>query len=766
MAKIRINKLALELNIQNDQIIEALQKHDVAVKNHMSSIDEEATQYIRDLFTPKAAEAPSAAKKVVKKAKAKIKIKVPSKVTVTTAKTQAKSTAIKKTDKKTAKTEIKTTDKAKTAEKTKETAESKTGKKLGLKIVKKEDKPKPIEKKPTPVAKEKPAAVAKEKPAAAAAPVAPPPPSKPDTPEESFELVQIGENTPVRELAEKLKCTPNEIIKELMAFGILANINQALNFDLASKVADKLGFEVELHIEKSELDFSEEEEDNSKDHITRAPIVTIMGHVDHGKTSLLDAIRKTDVTKMEAGGITQHIGAYQTHVKGSAITFLDTPGHEAFTAMRARGAQVTDIVVLVVAADDGIKPQTKEAIHHAEAAGVPIIVAINKIDKADAKPDEVKKQLADLGLLPEDWGGQTIYVEVSALNGTGVDRLLENLILQAEVMELKANPKLRGRGVVIESKLDKGRGPIATMIIESGTLSIGEPFIVGCYFGKVRALIDDKGKKIKKAIPSTPVEVVGLPDVPQPGDHFIVVRDEKKARQLSNLRLQEQREIQLAKSTRITMDDLHQQIVEGQIKELNLIIKADVQGSIHAVQEAFGNLGDKEVRIKCIHDAVGGITESDVLLASASNAIIIGFNVRPTDQAAKLATRDKVDIRLYSIIYDAINDMRQAMDGMLAPKYKELIIGKAEIREVFTIPKVGTIAGCHVLSGKIERNLEARLIRDSVVVYQGKIASIRRFKDDVKEVASGYDCGITIEKFQDVKQGDIIEPYIMEEITS
>ena len=770
MAKIRINKLALELNIQNDQIIEALQKHDVAVKNHMSSIDEEATQYIRDLFTPKAAEAPGAAKKVVKKAKAKIKIKVPSKVTVTTAKTQAKSTAIKKTDKKAAKAEVETTDKAKTAEKTKETTkettESKTGKKLGLKIVKKEDKPKPIEKKPTPVAKEKPAAVAKEKPAAAVAPVAPPTPSKPDTPEESFELVQIGENTPVRELAEKLKCTPNEIIKELMAFGILANINQALNFDLASKVADKLGFEVELHIEKSELDFSEEEEDNSKDHITRAPIVTIMGHVDHGKTSLLDAIRKTDVTKMEAGGITQHIGAYQAHVKGSAITFLDTPGHEAFTAMRARGAQVTDIVVLVVAADDGIKPQTKEAIHHAEAAGVPIIVAINKIDKADAKPDEVKKQLADLGLLPEDWGGQTIYVEVSALNGTGVDRLLENLILQAEVMELKANPKLRGRGVVIESKLDKGRGPIATMIIESGTLSIGEPFIVGCYFGKVRALIDDKGKKIKKAIPSTPVEVVGLPDVPQPGDHFIVVRDEKKARQLSNLRLQEQREIQLAKSTRITMDDLHQQIVEGQIKELNLIIKADVQGSIHAVQEAFGNLGDKEVRIKSIHDAVGGITESDVLLASASNAIIIGFNVRPTDQAAKLATRDKVDIRLYSIIYDAINDMRQAMDGMLAPKYKELIIGKAEIREVFTIPKVGTIAGCHVLSGKIERNLEARLIRDSVVVYQGKIASIRRFKDDVKEVASGYDCGITIEKFQDVKQGDIIEPYIMEEITS
>ena len=776
MAKIRINKLALELNIQNDQIIEALQKNDVAVKNHMSSIDEEATQYIRELFTPKTPATSTSTKKVIKKAKAKIKIKVPSKVKVTTAKTQAKSTAAKKIEKKpsdksekTSKTKAKaeSTKKTKQAEKIKETPESKAGKKLGLKIVKKEDKPKPAEEKPAPVKKEKPTPAVKEKPVTITTPPVTPK-SAPEiaVPEESFEIVQIGENTPVRELAEKLKCTPNDVIKELMVFGILANINQTLNFDIASKVADKLGFEVELHIEKSELDFSEEEEDHSKDHIARAPIVTIMGHVDHGKTSLLDAIRKTDVTKLEAGGITQHIGAYQASVKGSAITFLDTPGHEAFTAMRARGAQVTDIVVLVVAADDGIKPQTKEAVHHAEAAGVPILVAINKIDKADAKPDEVKKQLADLGLLPEDWGGQTIYVEVSALNGTGIDHLLENLILQAEVMELKANPTLRGKGVVIESKLDKGRGPIATMIIESGTLRVGEPFIVGCYFGKVRALIDDKGKKIKKAIPSTPVEVVGLPDVPQPGDHFMVVRDEKKARQLSNLRLQEQREIQLAKTTRITMDDLHQQIVEGQIKELNLIIKADVQGSIHAVQEAFGNLSDKEVRIKSIHDAVGGITESDVLLASASNAIIIGFNVRPTDQATKLATRDKVDIRLYSIIYDAINDMRQAMDGMLAPKYKEQIIGKAEIREVFTLPKVGIIAGCHVLSGKIERNLEARLIRDSVVVYEGKIASIRRFKDDVKEVASGYDCGISIEKFQDMKQGDIIEPYILEEITN
>ncbi|MBL4665078.1 MAG: translation initiation factor IF-2 [Nitrospinaceae bacterium] len=764
MAKIRVNKLALELGLQNDQIIEALQKKEIAVKNHMSSVDEEVAQDIRDLFSPTAPE--KVAPKAVKiKAKTKIKIKAPSKVKITTAKTQAKSGIIRKTVVKEEQAKPIT---AKTKnEENKKTTEAKPAKKLGLKIIKQEEKPPEQEKKAKTPAKEKPKAPEPkiEKPAVVKE-TAPVPAPAPVEEEQTFEVVKITENIPIRDLAETLKSTPNEIIKELMVFGVLANINQTLNFDLASKVADKMGFEVELLVVKSDLDFAEEEDDDPKDHITRSPIVTIMGHVDHGKTSLLDAIRKTEVTKSEAGGITQHIGAYQAHVKGSAITFLDTPGQEAFTAMRARGAQVTDIVVLVVAADDGIKPQTKEAIHHAEAAGVPILVAINKIDKPDAKPDEVKKQLADQGLLPEDWGGQTIYIEVSALTGEGVDNLLENLILQAEIMELKANPKLRAKGVIIESKLDKGRGPVATLIVESGTLQIGQPFIVGCHFGKVRALIGDNGKKIKKAIPSTPVEIVGLPDVPQPGDHFMVVQDERRARQLSNLRLQQQREIQLAKSTRITMDDLHQQIVEGQIKELDLIIKADVQGSIHAVQEAFGKLGGDEVRIKCIHDAVGGITESDVLLATASNAIIIGFNVRPTDQATKLALREQVDIRMYSIIYDAINDMKAALEGMLAPKFKEKIIGRAEVREVFTIPKVGTIAGCHVLSGKAERNLEARLIRDSVVVYQGKIASIRRFKDDVKEVAAGYECGISIEKFQDIKQGDIIEPFIMELITS
>ena len=765
----------MELGLENDQVIEALQKNKVAVKNYMSSVDEEAAKQIRDLFAPKI---PSKASPKTVKVKTKIKLKTPSKVKITTAKTKAKSDKTKKNEAKKEKpTKIKQVEKTtaviktrakteKEKEKNKNTTEAKTGKKLGLKIVKQEEKPPELEKPKVPE-KEKPKATEPKikKPEAIEEP-SPEPKPEPVEEEQAFELVKISENIPIRDLAETLKTTPNEIIKELMVFGVLANINQTLNFDLASKVADKLGFEVELLTEKSELDFIEEEEDNPKDHLTRAPIVTIMGHVDHGKTSLLDAIRNTEVTKVEAGGITQHIGAYQAHIRGSAITFLDTPGHEAFTAMRARGAQVTDIVVLVVAADDGIKPQTKEAIHHAEAAGVPILVAINKIDKPDSKPDEVKKQLADQGLLPEDWGGQTIYIEVSALKGTGIDNLLENLILQAEIMELKANPKLRAKGVIIESKLDKGRGPVATLIVESGTLQVGEPFIVGCHFGKVRALIGDSGKKIKIATPATPVEIVGLPDVPQPGDHFMVVQDERRARQLSNMRLQQKREAQLAKSTRITMDDLHQQIVEGQIKELDLIVKADVQGSIHAVREAFSKLGDTEVRIKCIHDAVGGITESDVLLATASNAIIIGFNVRPTDQATKLALKEQVDIRMYSIIYDAINDMKAAIKGLLAPKFKEKIIGRVEVREVFTLPKVGTIAGSHVLSGKAERNLEARLIRDNVVIYQGKIASIRRFKDDVKEVAAGYECGISIDKFQDIKLGDIIEPFIMEEITS
>jgi translation initiation factor IF-2 len=798
LAKIRINKLALELSIQNDQIIDALHKKDIPVKNYMSSIDMETANTIREMFDPEFAAAAKATK-----AKTKIKVKTAAKkvVKATTAKTK---TAAKKAEPKTAepktaesktaepKTTVKTAAKkkatperseltpllniklrSKKATEKKEVAkaeEAKAPKKHGLKIVKKEDKPKELEIKPKSIpkptkkkAKTKESKRNRKKAPRHAEEAVPAPQETPDV-EETFETVEIPANIQIRDLADKLKCSANDIIMNLMTLGIMTTINQSLDFDVASKVADQRGYEVILVTPESEIGFEEEEEDLEKDRSHRAPIVTIMGHVDHGKTSLLDAIRETNMTKHEAGGITQHIGAYQAETKKSRITFLDTPGHEAFTAMRARGAQVTDLVVLVVAADDGIKPQTKEAIDHANAAGVPILVAINKIDKPDAKPDEVKKQLADQGLLPEDWGGQTIFTEVSALQKTGIDHLLEMILLQAEIMDLKANPKLKARAVVIESKLDKGRGPVATLIVQKGTLKIGDPFIVGCYFGKVRALIGDKGNKIMKAPPSTPVEVVGLPEVPQPGDEFIVVQDEKKARQLSNLKLQQLRESVLAQSSRITMDDLHQQIIEGKIKELNLIIKADVQGSIPAVQEAFSKLESDEVRIKVIHAGVGGITESDVLLSTASNAIIIGFNVRPTDKAAVLATRDNVDIRLYSIIYDAIDDMKKALDGLLEPKFKEIITGKAEVREVFTIPKVGAVAGCHVVSGKVERQLDARLIRDSVVVYQGKIASIRRFKEDVKEVLQGYECGISFDKYQDVKQGDVIEPFILEEV--
>ncbi len=783
----------MELNIQNDQIIDALHKKEIPVKNYMSSVDTETANFIREKFDPEFAAAAKAKAKLTK-TKTKITVK-------TAAKKVIKTTATAKTEKKAEpKTETKTVAKKKISTEKSEltplldlkprikkivkiekplekkvvakTGEIKAPKKHGLKIVKKDNKPKEKEIKlkaaPKPAQKKSKAKVSKrgkKRHQQAVVEVEPPTPKSPDV-EETFETVEIPPNIQIRDLADKLNCSANDIIMNLMTLGIMTTINQSLDFDVASKVADQRGYEVILVTPESEIGFEEEEEDLTKDQTHRPPIVTIMGHVDHGKTSLLDAIRETNMTKHEAGGITQHIGAYQAEIKKSLITFLDTPGHEAFTAMRARGAQVTDIVVLVVAADDGIKPQTKEAIDHANAAGVPILVAINKIDKADAKPDEVKKQLADQGLLPEDWGGQTIFTEVSALKKTGIDHLLEMILLQAEIMDLKANPKLKARAVVIESKLDKGRGPVATLIVSKGTLKIGDPFIVGCYFGKVRALIGDNGKKIMKAPPSTPVEVVGLPEVPQPGDDFIVVQDEKKARQLSNLKLQQLRESVLAQSSRITMDDLHQQIVEGKIKELNLIIKADVQGSIPAVQEAFSKLESDEVRIKVIHDGVGGITESDVLLSTASNAIIIGFNVRPTDKAALLATRDNVDIRMYSIIYDAIDDMKKALDGLLEPKFKEKITGKAEVREVFTIPKVGAVAGCHVISGKVERQLDARLIRDSVVVYQGKIASIRRFKEDVKEVLSGYECGISFEKFQDVKQGDIIEPFILEEVTS
>ena len=771
MGKIRINKLALELNVPNDKIIDELKKKDVPVKNHMSSIDGEVVEYIRSLFTEKQ---PVAKGKAKKKAPAKKVSTVVKPITAKTAKAAAlkKAAAAKAAPKK--ETPPKAVVKPKIAQAKKEGAESekhKASRKLGLKVVLKLDeagkkkeakapKEKPAAKKKKEEPKSAPAKTVKEKQPAEAPPVEVP------VEEESFEVVQLMDNMPLRDVAEKLKCTPNDILMDLMTLGTMATINQSLSLEVASKIADQRGFEVEVIMPEVELGFEEEqEEDLEKDHIPRPPIVTIMGHVDHGKTSLLDAIRKTNVTGLEAGGITQHIGAYQVTINGSPITFLDTPGHEAFTAMRARGAQVTDTVVLVVAADDGIKPQTLEAIHHANAAGVPLLVAINKIDKPDAKPEEVKKQLADQGLLPEEWGGQTIFAEVSATQDQGIDHLLELILLQAEIMELKANPKIRGSGVIIEAHLDKGRGPVATLMVQKGKLKVGDPFIAGNYFGKVRAMANDQAKKIQEASLSTPVEVIGLPEVPNPGDTFMVVKDEKRARQLSNLKIQRQRESVLSQKPRITMEDLHQHIVEGKIQELNLIVKADVQGSIQAVQEAFSKLATDKVRVKIIHDAVGGITESDILLASASNALIIGFNVRPTLKAEAMAAKEKVDVRLYSIIYEAIDDIKKALEGLLEPTFKERIMGRAEVREIFSIPKVGVIAGCQVISGSLERNSKARLVRDNVVVYEGKIHSLRRFKDDVKEVTSGYECGLALDKFQDMKQGDIVEPFIMEEVT-
>lgn len=587
--------------------------------------------------------------------------------------------------------------------------------------------------------------------------------AKPDEIKEK-KKIKIGEAITIKELSEKINIPAKEIIKKLMEIGVMTTVNQVIDSKSAMSVAKDFGIEVEvISFEAEEISTEEEEKEGL---ILRPPVVTIMGHVDHGKTSLLDAIRQTNVVAKESGGITQHIGAYEVDVDKGKIVFLDTPGHEAFTAMRARGAKVTDIVVLVIAADDGVMPQTIEAINHAEAAGVPIIVVINKIDKPNANPDKVKQELAKLNphLLPEEWGGKTIYVNVSAKKKIGIEELLEMIILQAEIMELKANPLKPAKGIVVESKLDRGRGPVVTVLVQKGTLKVGDPFVAGPYFGRVRALINDRGIKVKEAAPSMPVEVLGLSGVPQAGDSFQVVPDEKSARQIALLRSQKQREEGLGIKTRVTLEDIYKQINEGVVKELNIVIKADVHGSIQALVDSFQKLETKDIKIKIIHEAAGGITETDVMLAAASNAIIIGFNVKPTDKAADVAEKEQVELKLYSIIYNAIADVKAAMEGMLEPTLVEKVTGKAEVRQLFTIPKMGVIAGCFVLDGVIQRNADAKLIRDSVIVYQGKIGSLRRFKEDVKEVQAGYECGIGIEKFQDVKIGDIIEPFFLDKI--
>lgn len=580
-----------------------------------------------------------------------------------------------------------------------------------------------------------------------------------------IKIITIKDGLTVKELADKLGRSSAEIIKKLILQGIMATINHELDYESAEKIAEQYG----VLTEKEEVKDVEEVlindvEDDPRDLKPRPPVVTIMGHVDHGKTSLLDSIRETRVTQTEAGGITQHIGAYTVDIKNNKITFLDTPGHEAFTAMRARGAQATDIAVLVVAADDGVMPQTIEAINHSKAANVPIIVAINKMDKATANPDRVKQELTEYGLVAEDWGGDTICVPVSAKTKDGIDTLLEMILLVAEMQELKANPDRPAKGVVVESKLDKGRGPVATILIKNGTIRVGDPIVAGLSYGKVRAMFDDKGRKVKSAGPSIPVEVLGFNEVPDAGDIMYVVNDEKTARSIVDSRVATNRNNMLNEVHRVSLEDLFDQIKQGKVKELNIIVKADVQGSVEAVTQALERLSNEEVKVSVIHGGVGAISEADVTFALASNAVIIGFNVRPDTKTRSYAEKEKVDIKTYRIIYEAIEDVESAMKGMLDPEYKEVVQGRVEVRATFKVSSVGTIAGCYVTEGKINRNNDIRVIRNGIVVYEGKLASLKRFKDDVKEVASGYECGLSIEKFNDIKEGDVIESYSMEQV--
>ena len=576
--------------------------------------------------------------------------------------------------------------------------------------------------------------------------------------------ITVGDEILVGELASRMKVTASEVIKKLMMMGVMASVSQTIDYDTAALVAMEMGAKVErevvVTIEERLIDTTE---DNAEDLSPRCPIVVVMGHVDHGKTSLLDAIRHTSVTSTEAGGITQHIGAYTVEALGRPLTFLDTPGHAAFTSMRARGAQVTDIAILVVAADDGIMPQTIEAINHAKAAEVDIIVAINKMDKPEANPDRVKQQLTEHGLVPEEWGGDVICVPVSAKAGTGIDTLLETVQLVADVKELKANPNRLAKGTVIEAKLDKGRGPVATILVQNGTLKVGDVVIAGTCVGRVRVMTDDKGKRIDSAGPSTPVEITGLTEVPSAGDIFNAVEDERLARELVEQRKHEAKEEQFKAYQKVTLDNLFSQIAEGEVKELPIIVKADVQGSVEAVKQSLEKLSNEEVRVRVIHGAVGGVSESDVMLANASNAIIVGFNVRPDPLAKETAERDGVDIRLYRIIYDAIEEIQSAMKGMLAPKFREVEHGRIEVRAVYKISNVGAVAGCYVVSGKVMRNDQIRVVRDGIIIAEDKMSSLKRFKDDAKEVASGYECGIGLEKFNDVKEGDIYEAFVLEE---
>ena len=615
----------------------------------------------------------------------------------------------------------------------------------------------------TPPAAPKPAPVAEAEPPtpAAEAPPSVEPPPAPEPAGPSLPALKLVHGSTPQDVADKTGRGVAEIVKTLFSLGEMATASQSLSDEALGLLAAELGFEAEV-VGVDEEEEPEEEVDESRLE-PRAPVVTIMGHVDHGKTLLLDAIRRTDVVSQEFGGITQHIGAYQVHTNGREVTFIDTPGHEAFTAMRARGAQVTDIAVLVVAADDGVKPQTIEALDHAKAAGVQVLVAVNKIDKPGAQPDRIRQQLSDHGLNPEEWGGQTLYANVSAKKKIGIQELIEIVLLQADVLDLKGNPAKFARGTVIESRLEKGRGPVATVLVADGTLKVGDAIVTGIHYGRVRSLLNHKGKRLNEAPPGTPVEIQGLSGLPDAGQKFAVLKDERTARQIALHRGEKERERAVVRP-RMSLEDLHKQIDEGLVKELNIVIKSDVQGSMEALRFSLDKLADVKVKVAVIHSGVGGISESDVMLASASSAVIIGFNVRPEPKAAVVAEREGVDIRLYSVIYDVVDDVKKAMEGLLDPTLKEVVMGRAEVRNMFHISKIGTIAGCSVLSGKIARGANIRLLRDSVVVFEGKLSSLKRFKDDVKEVAEGYECGLGIDGYNDLQVGDHIEAFVIEKI--
>jgi translation initiation factor IF-2 len=583
------------------------------------------------------------------------------------------------------------------------------------------------------------------------------------TPKAIKRRIKIDDTIILAELAKRMGIKANEMIAKLMSLGVMATVNQTIDFDTAVLVSAEFGYELEKASFEEEI-ILKTESDDPENLSDRPPVVTIMGHVDHGKTSLLDVIRKTRVTEIEAGGITQHIGAYHVSTPKGHIVFLDTPGHEAFSAMRSRGAKITDIVILVVAADDGVMPQTVEAINHSKAAQVPIIVAVNKIDKANAEPERVQRELAENGLVPEDWGGDTIFVNVSAKQNQGIDTLLEMILLQSEMLELKANAKKLARGHVVEAKLDAGRGPVATILVQEGTLHAGDPVVCGMHYGKIRALLNDRGHQVESAGPSIPVEIIGLSGVPQAGDELISLTDEKDAKQVSLHRVQKQRSKDLAKSSRLSLEGLFEQLQVGEVKDLNLILKADVHGSIEALRDSLSKLSNEEVKINIVHAATGSITESDVSLATVSNSIIMGFNIRPSSKIQDLAGEEQVDIRYHNVIYDVINEIQSAILGLMSSTFEDRTLGWAEVRDLFHIPKVGTIAGCYVTDGKFERGKKVRLVREGVVIYDGKISSLRRFKDDVKEVQTGYECGIGIENFNDIKLGDTIECYFTEEI--